>query len=189
MQNEHSVGSNPRERNTRVIGLDQGEKIIGVAVSDATWLIARPVGLIQRTTKAADFARINDYIAEFEAGLIVVGLPENPDPDEDNNEADDSREKNVHRWASRLAAAVEIPVVLWNESYSTEEADRLLADAGARPRDYTARIDDVAAAVILQSFLDEMRDVGKSGGNRLPPPVKYRAGYDSLLPSSVESTE
>jgi len=63
----------------------------------------------------------------------------------------------VRLWASRLAAAIPVPVYLWNERYSSEEAADLLAEAG---RGQPARVDAVAAAVILQSFLDALRDEG-----------------------------
>lgn len=133
----------------RLLGVDHGQKVIGLAISDPTGLLARPLDLIRRTSKREDFARINQAIAAQEVAALVVGLPVSPPEITVYTQSD-----RVRLWASRLAAAVDFPVYLWNERYSTQEAEELLAEAG---RERPARIDAVAAAVILQEFLDAMR--------------------------------
>lgn len=142
----------------RLLGIDHGLKVIGLALSDPTGLLARPLEVLWRTSRRADFARINALIEMHQAVALVVGLPESPPEITVYTQAD-----RVRLWAARLAAAVEVPVFLWNERYSSQEAEELLAEAGhARP----ARIDAVAAAVILQGFLDARR-----AGAPWPEPV------------------
>jgi len=136
----------------RLLGIDYGLKIVGLALSDPTGSLARPLQVLRRTSKQADFAAINAIIQQHGAVAVVVGLPESP-PDITVYTAAD----RVRLWASRLAAAVDVPVYLWNERHSTQEAEELLAEAGrARPE----RVDAIAAAVILQSFLNALRDEG-----------------------------
>jgi putative Holliday junction resolvase len=136
----------------RLLGIDHGLKVIGLAVCDPTGLIARPLQLLHRTSKQEDFARINAIIAEQGAVGVVVGLPVSPPEITVYTQAD-----RVRLWASRLAAAIPVPVYLWNERYSSQDAEELIAAAG---KDRPDRIDAVAAAVILQSFLDALRDEG-----------------------------
>jgi putative Holliday junction resolvase len=135
---------------SRILCIDHGSRVIGVAVSDSARIVARPVTLIERTSRAEDFEKIAALISEYAAGEIVVGLPKNPRPGEAN-----PQEKTVRRWTRRLARAIAMPVILWNESFSSWDAGQKLADAGReRPGE---RIDDVAAAVILQSYLEAQR--------------------------------
>jgi putative Holliday junction resolvase len=130
----------------RLLGIDHGSKVIGLAVCDANWTVARPLQLLTRKTRAADFAEINKVIVEQEIAGIVVGLPELP-----VDVVATSQANTVRRWASRLAAAVSKPIYLWDEQFSTNEAQQLAAKAG---KYLSGRIDDWAAATILQSFID-----------------------------------
>ena len=135
----------------RLLGIDYGLRI-GPGPQRSTGSLARPLQVLRRTSKQADFAAINAIIQQHGAAAVVVGLPESP-PDITVYTAAD----RVRLWASRLAAAVDVPVYLWNERHSTQEAEELLAEAGrARPE----RVDAIAAAVILQSFLNALRDEG-----------------------------
>ncbi len=136
----------------RLLGIDHGLKTLGLAVCDPTGLIARPLRILRRTSRQADFAQIAALIAEHGAVGVIVGLPVPPPPF-----ADSPQTERVRRWAARLAAAIDVPVYLWNERYSTDEAIELLTEAG---RPVPRREDAVAAAVILQSFLDALRDEG-----------------------------
>lgn len=136
----------------RLLGIDHGLKVIGLAVCDPTGLIARPLRILRRTSRQADFAQIAALIAEQGIVGVVVGLPLPPPHVTGPTQAD-----RVRRWAARLAAALDVPVYLWNERYSTDEAIELLTEAG---RPLPRQEDAVAAAVILQSFLDALRDEG-----------------------------
>jgi len=148
----------------RLLGVDYGMKVIGLAVSDPSGMLARPLQLIYRKSKKEDFAKINTAIREQKTVALVVGLPESPPAITDYTQAD-----RVRLWASRLAAAVNVPVMFWNERYSSWEAEEALAAARkARPE----RIDAHAAAIILQEFLDAHRD-----GTPWP---------DAVLPSASE---
>lgn len=148
----------------RLLGIDYGLKVIGLALCDPTGLIARPLDLLHRTSKREDFARINALIAEHQIGACIVGLPESPAEITTYTQAD-----RVRLWASRLAAAISVPVYLWNERYSTQEAEERLAEAEQERPD---RVDAVAAAVILQSFLDALRDLGIDWPDPVEPSEK-----------------
>ena len=155
----------------RLLAIDHGLKVIGLAVCDPTGLIARPMGLITRTSKRADFARINAIIREQGAVGAVVGLPVSPPEITAYTQAD-----RVRLWASRLAAAIPVPVYLWNERYSSQDAGELLIETGKSLPD---RIDAVAAAVILQSFLDALRDEGFPWPAPVPPALDPAAGTEA----------
>lgn len=150
----------------RLLGVDHGEKVIGLAVCDANWTAARPLELLVRRTRAQDFAHINAVIARQEIAAVVVGLPELP-PDHNVT----GQAQTVRRWSTRLAAAVHVPVYLWNEQYSSFEAEEIAAEVGL---DRSARIDDRAAAIILQSFID-------AHPPDVPPPAPVKAREGRLL--------
>ncbi len=147
----------------RLLGIDHGSKVIGLAICDATWIAVRPLQLLGRKSRAADFAQINAIVHQQQIAAIVVGLPEQPADYTGPGQA-----HTVRRWASRLAAVVSIPVYLWDEQFSTFEAEQLsaLLDAPIDKR-RPPRIDDRAAALILQSFID-----AHPPGTPLPPPIK-----------------
>jgi putative Holliday junction resolvase len=143
----------------RLLGIDHGTKVIGLAICDANWVAARPLETITRKSRAEDFAHIQAVIAKQQIAAIVVGLPELPGEPNVTSQAN-----TVRRWSTRLAAAIRLPVYLWDEQYSTFEAEQLAEEAGTR---VTGRIDDLAAAVILQSFIN-----AHPPGAALPLPVK-----------------
>lgn len=151
-----TLGQEPRGV---LLGVDHGAKVIGLAVCDASWIVARPLARLARTTRAADFARIKALIIRHQARGVVVGIPETPADFKEQSQAG-----TVQRWATRLAAAVPVPVYTWDERLSTFEAQRLGTEAGSDP---VGRLDDRAAAVILQSFID-----AHPPGAALPAPVK-----------------
>lgn len=142
----------------KLLGIDYGLKIIGLATCDALGLLATPHSLLKRKSKKEDFARIAALVEELGVAEIICGLPI-PPPDYEGYSLADT----VRLWASRLAAVVPIPVRLWDEALTSQEAAHLLEEAGSHPRD---RIDDAAAAVILQSYLDSRRE-----GFPAPPAV------------------
>lgn len=142
----------------RLLGIDYGSKIVGLATCDGIGLLASPLRLLKRRSKREDFAEIARIVEEVGAVEIIVGIPLPPPDFEGYSLAD-----TVRLWASRLAAAVPVPVRLWDETLTSEEAERMLRDAGRDPRE---RVDDAAAAVILQSYLDSLRE-----GFAVPPAV------------------
>jgi putative holliday junction resolvase len=163
----------PLVRRGRLLGLDHGDKHIGVALSDAAWFTVRPLLVIKRRTKAEDFALISDVIAKQQVVGVVVGLPLNPERDEDDADHP-TRARTVQRWASRLAAVLTVPVYLWEEQFSTSEAEAILMERDIK---IDGRIDDHAAAVILQTFIDAHPLVIP-----LPDPIKRIADKDATSP-------
>lgn len=129
----------------RIMALDVGERWIGVAVSDPTGTLATPHTIIQRRSKAADFAAVSRLAAELKVARIVVGLPLSL------NGQMGPQARRVARYARALAQALDVPVELYDERYSTVTAEELLAESGRKRR---ASIDAAAAAIILQDYLE-----------------------------------
>ena len=132
----------------RTLCLDVGERRVGVALSDAEGWLATPLDVIVRRNAVGDFARIADLAQRHEVARVVVGLPRTL-AGEIGPQA-----RRVQRWAERLQAHLGVPIVYWDERYSTAEAARRLA--GTRPR-RRPPLDAAAAAVILQDYLDAER--------------------------------
>ncbi len=135
----------------RTLALDLGERRIGVAVSDPGGTIARPVGVIQRRSRAEDFAAIAALVAEHGAARVVVGRPLTL-----RGEVG-PQARWVEDYARALAEALPVPVELWDERYTTATAEEILATVRPPARRRRGDVDAVAAAVILQSFLDAQR--------------------------------
>ncbi len=132
----------------RVLALDVGDKRIGVAVSDPSQVLARSLKVIQRGSRREDFAALARLVEEYEVERVVVGYPWSLD-----GKAHAQAEK-VERYATGLAKALTVPVLLWDERLSTVSAERLLREAGRRGKKRREKVDAVAAAVILQDYLD-----------------------------------
>lgn len=132
----------------RLLGIDHGEKRIGLAVSDATGLVARELSILRHVSHQKDLERINNIAAEQGVVAIVVGVPT-------NIEGADTQAKMVLRWVEQLAAATSLPIILWDEQLTSAEAREL---ARRQRRKVGAPIDDLAARVMLQSYLDAVRD-------------------------------
>lgn len=133
------------------MGIDHGLKRIGLAVSDAIGLTARELTVITRTTNAADFARIHQIAREQQVVGIVVGLPVNSEAKPGEYTQGDS----VRRWIERFGATTSLPIITWDEQLTSADARELSIQKGRKARD---PIDDLAARVILQSYLDAVRD-------------------------------
>ncbi|HVO34322.1 MAG TPA: Holliday junction resolvase RuvX [Gemmatimonadales bacterium] len=133
----------------RVLGLDWGSKRFGVALSDPTRLIAQPLTTLKRRAGHRPPVReILDLITRHEVSLVVVGLPLSPDGEE-GEAAGEARALGL-----AIARRSGVSVTWWDERLSTAAALRSARGAGVRDRDSRERIDQMAAAVILQHFLD-----------------------------------
>jgi len=132
----------------RVLGLDLGERRVGVAVSDPNGTIARPLVQFEPRGRAEIVETIRRLVAEQGAGVVVVGMPLLPD----GTRGEQAR--RAEAVVSVLAEALGVPVESWDERFSTDEADAVLDRTGRRGRDRKSRRDMVAAAVILQGYLD-----------------------------------
>jgi putative Holliday junction resolvase len=132
----------------RTLCLDVGERRIGVALSDPEGRLASPLGVIVRRGAARDFEQVAQLVRQHGVERVVVGLPRTL-AGELGPQA-----RRVQRWAERLRAHLPVPLVYWDERYSTVEATRRLAASGSRRR---TALDAAAAAVILQDYLDTAR--------------------------------
>ena len=133
----------------RVVGVDLGSKRIGIAVSDLSGIIATPRTVIARSGDiATDHARITALVEEEEAGRVVIGLPLNMDG------TPGPAAKAAVAEARALATVVGVPVDTYDERRTTVTAQAVLRGRGVRARDQRGEVDKVAAAVMLQSWLD-----------------------------------
>lgn len=135
----------------RLLGLDIGDRRVGIAVGDPTGLLATAERVLKRVSIAKDVAALAQMARDYEAEAIIVGLPLHLD----GREGDQA--KSVRRFVERLKEWIDVPVIYWDERLSTVGARRLLIEAGLRPAERAARLDAAAAAVILQSYLDSRR--------------------------------
>jgi putative Holliday junction resolvase len=135
----------------RVLAVDHGEKRLGLALSDSTGTVANPLTVISHVSRLIDAAQVADLAAEHEAGLIVVG-----------QSLDESGWPNLAgRRAARFAAALrdqtQLSVILWDESFSTQEARSARIALGTTRKKRAGHLDQLAATFILQSYLDAQR--------------------------------
>lgn len=132
------------------MGIDHGLKRIGLAVSDPTGLIATELTVIQRASRREDFERINTLADSEDVVAFVVGIPHNT-LDEDVY----SQEDTVRLWISRFQETTSLPVIEWDEQLTSEDAHELARSKG---RSWREPVDDLAARLILQSYLDALKD-------------------------------
>jgi len=137
----------------RIMGLDPGERTIGVAVSDSFGWTAQGLETIIRDGLAADIERIKELIKQWEIEKIVVGFPKNM-----NATIGPQGEKAIE-FAKALEEATGLEVVLWDERLSTVAAERILIEGEVRRKKRKSVIDKVAASFILQGYLDSINNV------------------------------
>ena len=129
-----------------IIGLDVGDKHIGVAMAVGT--VAIPVAVIKRTEEKTDIERITALTGDYETELIVIGLPRSMDG------SIGAQADSVIEFAKSLAEHTDIPIDMCDERLTTVTADRLMRESGAKRRARRDNIDAMAAAVILQAYID-----------------------------------
>ncbi|MBL8131101.1 MAG: Holliday junction resolvase RuvX [Anaerolineae bacterium] len=135
----------------RLLGIDHGLARIGVAVSDRVGLTARELLVIYRKSKREDFDKLAQVIDEQQVIGIVVGLPS----EYDDPEGVYTQASKVRNWVEYLHQALPLPVVLWDEQLTSVDAQEW---ARRLKRPFRAPIDDLAARIMLQSYLDAVRD-------------------------------
>lgn len=139
----------------RVLALDIGDRRIGIAVSDPTGLIARPLRVLERRSKKEDFAAIAALVAEYGVERVVVGRPLTP------KGRVGQQAQRVERYTQALAEALPVPVELWDERYTTVAAEEILRETRkSSSRREKRDVDAVAAAVLLQDYLAAQRGGG-----------------------------
>lgn len=136
-----------------VVGLDLGEKTIGVAVSDAGRSIASPLGLIRKTRFTDDLAALTRMMESREARAIVIGLPVNMDGTEG------PRAQSCRAFARNVLRVTDLPIAFWDERMSSMAVNRMLiAEADTTRARRAEVVDKAAAAWILQGALDRLRN-------------------------------
>lgn len=139
----------------KVMGLDYGTKTVGVALSDELFITAQAVETITRKSSSKlrqTLARIEQIATENEVLLIVLGYPKNM-----NNTVGD-RAQATESFKEDLERRTGLPVVLWDERLTTMEAERILIEGSVRRENRKDVIDQMAAAIILQSYLEANRE-------------------------------
>ena len=133
----------------RLIGLDVGTKTIGTALCDSQWTFASPVETIRRTKFAKDLAALAALVETQRVKGVVLGLPLNLDG------SDSSRTQSVRAFARNLGP-LGLPLLLWDERWSTQAVTRALIDADASRAKRAQLVDRMAAAFILQGAIDAL---------------------------------
>jgi putative Holliday junction resolvase len=134
-----------------LIGLDLGEKTIGVAVSDGMLSVATPLETVRRTKFTRDAARLQEIIADRRIGGVILGLPRNMDGSEG------PRCQSTRAFARNFDRLGDLPIGFWDERLSTVAAEKALLEADTTRKRRAEVIDHVAASYILQGVLDRLR--------------------------------
>ena len=133
----------------RALGIDLGERRIGVAVSDSEGRVATPLTVIKRSgSRSRDHQKIAELVDEYETGVVVVGLPLSLDG------GTGPAALSAEREARQLETALGVPVLTHDERLTTVIAEQALAESGLSGKARRRRVDMVAASVILQGWLD-----------------------------------
>jgi putative holliday junction resolvase len=132
----------------RILAVDHGEKHIGLAISDPTATIASPLTVIQHVSRLMDAAQVANLAAENGVALIVIG-----------QSFDDEGKPNLAgrraaKFAEALKQQTQIPVVLWDESFSTLDARAACIEMGVSRKKRAGHMDELAAVMILRSYLE-----------------------------------
>ncbi|MDQ5986270.1 MAG: putative pre-16S rRNA nuclease [Syntrophus sp. SKADARSKE-3] len=143
----------------KILGLDYGESRIGAAVSDETGTMAQGLTTLLRKNRRKDLHELSVMIKTHGIGLIVVGYPRRLDGSEG------IQCEKVKRFAALLGRAFQLPVVLWDETLSTKEAEEIMIQAKVHWKKRREMVDRIAASIILQNYLDALQ---KNGGDKPP---------------------
>jgi putative Holliday junction resolvase len=135
----------------RILAVDHGEKRIGLAISDSTGTIANPLKVIEHVSRIIDAAQVADISAQNQVELIVIG--QSFDEEGKPNLAG----RRAARFAEVLKTQTQIPIVMWDESFSTQSARAARIEMGVPRKMRAGHLDELAATVILQSYLDHRK--------------------------------
>jgi putative pre-16S rRNA nuclease len=135
----------------RILAVDHGEKYIGLAISDPTATIASPLKVIQHVSRTMDAAQVANLASENDAALIVIG--QSFDEEGKPNLAG----RRAARFAEALKEQTHLPVILWDEAFSTQDARAARIEMGVSRKKRGGHMDELAALMILRSYLDANR--------------------------------
>ena len=136
----------------KLAGLDVGTKTIGLAICDAGWHFAGPAQTIRRSKFTRDMEALRTFLAREHAAGLVVGLPLNMDG------SDSPRTQSVRAFARNLVP-LELPLLLWDERWSTQAVERAMIDADVSRAKRAQKVDSLAAAHILQGAIDALANL------------------------------
>jgi putative holliday junction resolvase len=137
-----------KKRTMRILAVDHGEKRIGLALSDPTATIASPFKVIEHVSRVMDAAQVANLAAENEVALIVIGQSY----DEEGNP--NLAGRRAAKFAEALQGQTQTPIILWDESFSTQEARATRIEMGGSRKKRSGHMDELAAVMILKSYLD-----------------------------------
>jgi putative Holliday junction resolvase len=132
----------------RYLGLDVGNRRVGIAFGDSDLHIATPVAVLVRVSIEQDAHALEKFVRDYDTAQIVVGLPRNM------NGTQGEQANEVIGYAEAIGKRINVPIVFWDERLSTIEATKRTHETGARGKKSRRGIDAIAAAVILQDYLD-----------------------------------
>lgn len=133
----------------RVMALDVGERRVGVAMSDLSQTLASPYTTLLAHPQAVLFQKIQQLIVNEEVVELVIGLPISL------NGQEGPQAQRIRQFITAISTCVSIPMHTCDERYTTAEAQRMMIEAGLRPEQRKAKIDEVAASIILQDYLNQ----------------------------------
>lgn len=136
----------------RILGLDVGDRRIGVAFGDTTVGIATPVSVITRTSLDQDTRAMSDLVRKYDVEQLIVGLPRNMD------DSIGVQAQSVMHLAEHFKNVLHLPIQFWDERLTTVAATQRRDETGARGKKSRQHLDAMAAAVILQDYLDSQRN-------------------------------
>jgi putative Holliday junction resolvase len=140
----------------KLLGLDVGTKTIGIAICDSGWHFAGPSETIRRTKFTQDLASLSKIIDRENVLGLVVGLPLNMD-------GSDSPQTQSVRTFARNLSPMNLPILLWDERWSTQAVERAMIDADVSRARRAEKVDALAAAHILQGAIDALANHGNDG--------------------------
>ena len=138
----------------RILGLDYGSKRIGVAMCDELGITAQGLATIERKNLRSVIAEISRLVREYDVEKIVIGFPKRLDGTEG------IQCQKVNEFAGKLESRISIPVIKWDESLSTKEAEAILIEANMSRKKRKTVVDKLAASIILQGYLDYIKVKG-----------------------------
>ena len=142
----------------RIMGLDFGSKTVGVAVSDSLFMTAQGLEIIRRKEEnklRRTCQRIEELVREYEITSIILGYPKNMD------DSVGERGKKTREFRELLKRRTGLSVILWDERLTTAAADKVLIESGVRRENRKSYIDQIAAVLILQGYLDALAFQGQ----------------------------
>ena len=140
----------------RVLGLDVGSKRIGIAISDPLGITAQGLETLQRRNKRLDLERLTKLVTDYAVAEIVVGFPLRM------SGAEGTQAEKMHRFADELRERLRLPVHLWDERLTSAEANRLLRQTEMSIKRRGQVVDQMAAVLILQSWMEHRAQAGRT---------------------------